>query len=91
MEIDRMTMQASIQIDLPIALLRRARVLAPVPARELVTFLLETYAQNLERSQRQQAYESYYAMRAVEDEDEELAILTDFAFADAEAAADGVS
>ena len=86
-----MTMQASIQIDLPVALLRRARVLVPVPARELVTFLLETYAQNLERSQRQQAYESYYAMRAVEDEDEELAILTDFAFADAEAAADGVS
>ena len=62
MKIDRMTMQASIQIDLPVALLRRARVLAPVPARELVTFLLETYAQNLERSQRQQAYESYYCL-----------------------------
>ena len=57
----------------------------PEPARELVTFLLESYAQDLERSQRQQAYESYYALRSAEDQDEEIAILADFAFVDAEA------
>jgi hypothetical protein len=80
-----MTLRTSVQIELPAALLRRARVPVPEPARELVTFLLESYAQNLERSQRQQAYESYYALRAAEDQDEELAILADFAFVDAEA------
>jgi len=80
-----MTMRTSVQIELPAALLRRARVPAPIPARKLATFLLENYAQNLERSQRQQAYESYYALRSVEDQDEEIAILADFAFVDAEA------
>ena len=53
-----MMMQTSVRMDLPTALLRRARVPALVPARELVTFLLESHAQNLERSQRQQAYEN---------------------------------
>ncbi len=80
-----MTLRTSVQIELPAALLRRARVPVPEPARELVTFLLESYAQNLERSQRQQAYESYYALRSAEDQDEEIAILADFAFVDAEA------
>jgi len=84
-----MTMRTSVQIELPAALLRRARVPLQEPARELVAFLLESYAQNLERSQRQQAYESYYAMRSAEDQDEEIAILADFAFADAEATAEG--
>jgi len=77
--------QTSVKIDLPQALLQRARVSAPGPARELVAFLLESYAQNLERSQRQQAYEDYYAMRAAEDRDEERDLLADFAFSDAEA------
>ena len=85
-----MTMRTSVQIELPVALLRRARVPVQEPARELVTFLLENYAQNLERSRRQQAYESYYAMCSAEDQDEETAILADFAFVDAEASTEGV-
>ena len=85
-----MTMPTSVQIELPAALLRRARVPVPEPARELVTFLLESYAQDLERSQRQQAYESYYAVRSAEDQDEEIALLADFAFVDAEVAAEDV-
>ena len=85
-----MTMSTSVQIELPAALLRRARVPVPEPARELVTFLLESYAQDLERSQRQQAYESYYAVRSAEDQDEEIALLADFTFVDAEVAAEGV-
>ena len=80
-----MTPRTSVQIELPAALLRRARVPVPEPARDLVTFLLESYAQDLERSQRQQAYESYYALRSAEDQDEEIAILADCAFVDAEA------
>ena len=85
-----MTMPTSMQIELPVDLLRRARVPVPEPARELVTFLLESYAQDLERSQRQQAYESYYAVRSAEDQDEEIALLADFAFVDVEVAAEGV-
>ena len=40
--------------------------------------------QELEKSQRLQAYDAYYASRTPEDEVEELELLTDFAFADAE-------
>jgi hypothetical protein len=81
-----MTMRTRVQIELPAALLRRARVPVSEPARELVTFLLESYAQNLERSQRQQAYENYYALRVAEDQDEERALLADFAVVDPQTA-----
>jgi len=53
-------------------------------ARQLVIFLLEDYVWELERSQRGQAYEAYYAVRAPEDETDEQEMLADFAFADAE-------
>ena len=71
-------------IELPGTLLERAHVQALDEARELITFLLEQYVQELEKSQRLQAYDAYYASRTPEDEVEELELLTDFAFADAE-------
>jgi hypothetical protein len=76
----------SIQIELPGALIERAQVQATDEARDLVTFLLENYVQELERTRRRQAYEAYYAARTPEEEAEELELLADFAFADAEAA-----
>ncbi len=78
-----MTMQ-TIRIELPDALLERAQVRAGDEARELITFLLEKYVQELEKAQRRQAYEAYYAARTPEEEAEELELLADFAFADAE-------
>ncbi len=75
----------TVQIDLPGTLLDRARVEALDEARELVTFLLERYVQELERTQRGQAYEAYYEARTPEDEAEERELIADFAFADAEA------
>ncbi|MBI3248730.1 MAG: hypothetical protein HYZ50_19690 [Deltaproteobacteria bacterium] len=72
------------QIELPGALLERARVQALDEAQELVTLLLEKYVQKLEQSQRLQTYEAYYASRTLEDEVEERELLADFAFADAE-------
>ena len=72
----------TVQIELPSTLLERARVQAPDEARELITFLLEEYVQELEKSQRLQAYETYYAARTPEDEAEELELLADFAFAE---------
>ena len=75
----------TVQIDLPGTLLDRARVEALDEARELVTFLLERYVQELERTQRGQAYEAYYEARTPEDEAEERELISDFAFADAEA------
>jgi len=74
-----------IQLELPSALLERARVEALDEARELVAFLLENYGQELEKAQRWQAYEAYYAARTPEEEAEELELLAEFAFADAEA------
>jgi len=74
----------TIQVELPGALLERARVRALDEARELITFLLENYVQELEKAQRQLAYEAYYAVRTPEDEAEELELLAEFAFADAE-------
>jgi glutaredoxin 2 len=74
----------TIQIQVPNILLERARVRALAEAQELITFLLENYIQELEKTQRQQAYEAYYAARTPEDEAEELELLADFAFADAE-------
>jgi hypothetical protein len=78
-----MTMQ-TIQIELPGALLERAHVQALDEARELITFLLENYVQELEKAQRRQAYEAYYATRTPQDEAEEMDLLAEFAFADAE-------
>ena len=74
----------TIQIEVPGPLLERARVQALGEARELIAFLLENYAQDLEKAQRRQAYEAYYAARTPEDEAEELELLAEFAFADAE-------
>ena len=74
----------TMHIELPGALLERARVQALDEAQELVTFLLERYAEESEKSQRLQTYEAYYASRTLEDEVEERELLADFAFADAE-------
>ena len=74
----------TIQIEVSGTLLERARVQALDEARELITFLLENYVQELEKAQRRQAYEAYYAARTPEDEAEELELLAEFAFADAE-------
>jgi hypothetical protein len=75
----------TVQVDLPGTLLDRAHVEVVDEARELVTFLLERYVQELERNQRGQAYEAYYAARTPDDEAEERELIADFAFADAEA------
>lgn len=75
----------TIQLELPAALLERAQVQALDEARELVAFLLENYGQELEKAQCRQAYEAYYAARPSEEEAEEADLLTEFAFADAEA------
>ena len=64
-------------IALPGTLLERARVQALDEARALITFLLEQYVQELEKSQRLQAYDAYYASRTPEDEVEELELRTD--------------
>ena len=74
----------TVQIELPGILLERARIDAVDEARDLITFLLEEYVQELEKAQRWQSYEAYYANRTPEDESEELALLADFAFADGE-------
>lgn len=73
-----------VRIELPGMLLKRARIRAVEEARELVTFLLEEYVQELEKTQCQQAYEAYYNSLTPEDEAEERNFLADFAFADAE-------
>lgn len=70
----------TIQIEVSGTLLERARVqvLDAFPGRqaregrELITFLLESYVQELEKAQRRQACEAYYAARTPEDEAEEL-------------------
>ena len=73
-----------VKIELPSTLLDRAHVEASDEVRELVTFLLERYVQDLEKAQRWQAYEAYYEARTPQDEAEEREIMADFAFADAE-------
>jgi len=78
-----MTVQ-TFNLEFPAALFQRARVQAAGDARELVTFLVVSYAQDLEKSLRQQAYETYYAARTPQEEAEEQALLTDFAPADFE-------
>ena len=72
----------TLSLELPAALFQRVSVQTPDAARELVTFLVESYAQNLEESLRQQAYEAYYAARTPEEEAEEQELLADFAPAD---------
>ena len=74
----------TVKIELPSTLLDRARVDASDGVRELVTFLLERYVQELEKAQRWQAYEAYYEARTPQDEAEERELMADFAFADAE-------
>jgi len=73
----------TVQIELPVTLLRRARLQSPANARELITFLLEKHVQELEQIQRRQAYEAYYAAWTPEDETEELTLLEDFSAAEA--------
>jgi hypothetical protein len=74
----------TVKIELPSTLLNRARVNAQDDARELVTFLLERYVQELEKAQRWQAYEDYYEARTSQDEAEERELVADFAIADAQ-------
>ncbi len=71
-----------VQVELPAVLLKRADLQTVSSARELITFLLEKYAQELEQSRWRQAYAAYYAARAPEEEAEELALLADFPVAD---------
>jgi len=78
-----MTLQ-TIQVELPKTLLERAQLKALDEARELITFLLEQYVQELEKAHRRQAFEAYYTTRSPEEEAEELEVLSDFAFVDAE-------
>ena len=51
---------------------------------------MESYAQSLEKTLRQQAYEAYYVARTQEEEAEERELLADFAPADFEALATDV-
>ena len=81
----------TMSLEFPVALFQRVSVQAPEIARELVTFLLESYAQDLEKTLRQQSYERYYAARTSEEEAEELAVLADFALADFEVLSEGSS
>ncbi len=81
----------TMSLEFPIALFQRVSVQAPDTARELVTFLVESYAQDLEKTLRQQSYERYYAARTPEEEAEEQAVLADFALADLEMLSEGVS
>jgi len=74
----------TVRVELPKTLLERAQLKAVDEARELITFLLEEYVQELEKAHRRQAFEAYYTTRSAEEEAEELELLSDFAFADAE-------
>jgi len=82
-----MNMQ-TVQIEVPQVLLQRAQVTAGEELRELVTFLLERYVQELERARRDQAYEAYYQQRGTAEVIEEAEFLADFAFADIQLAAE---
>jgi len=74
----------TLQIQIPSARLQRVRVSALDEARELVTFLLENYIQELERKQLRQAYEVYSTSRTPQEVAEEAELMADFADADAE-------
>lgn len=75
----------TINFELPAVLFQRISIQAPEDARELVTFLVESYTQNREEKLRRQAYEAYYAARTPEEESEERELLIDFAPADSDA------
>lgn len=77
----------TVHLELPAALFERVSAQTPDAARDLVTFLVENYAQDLEKTLRQHAYGTYYAARTPGEEAEEQEILTDFAAADFEALA----
>ena len=74
----------TLQIEVPQVLVQRAQVTAGEELRELITFLLERYVQELERTRRFQAYETYYQQRDATEVLEEAELLADFAFADAQ-------
>ncbi len=74
----------TVQIDLPDVLLKRAHVQSPRDARDLVTFLLERYVQEADKTQRRQAYEAYYQTRSAAETAEESEMLADFSSADTE-------
>jgi hypothetical protein len=76
-------LKQTVKIELPESLIDRAHVDASEGARELVTFLLEKYVQELDNTQPCQAYENYYDVRRPQDEAEEREIMADFAFANA--------
>lgn len=80
-----MNMQ-TFHIEVPQVLLQRAQVTAGEEVRELITFLLERYVQELERNRRDQAYAAYYQQRDAAEVVEEAEFLADFAFADAQVA-----
>lgn len=71
------------QIEVPQILLQRVQVTATEELRELVAFLLERYAQEIERTRRDQLYAAYYQQRNAAEVAEEAEFLADFAFADA--------
>lgn len=73
-----------IQLELPEVLLKQADVDAADDVRELITFLLESYVQDLEKARREQAYTAYYTERSPEEVADEQGILDDFAYSDAD-------
>jgi hypothetical protein len=81
-EMETKSTMPMVQVELPAVLLKRADLQTVGSARELITFLLERYAQELEHSQQRQAYADYYAARTPEEEAEEISVLADFSVAD---------
>jgi hypothetical protein len=74
----------TVQIDLPDVLLKRAHAQSPLDARDLITFLLERYVQESDKTQRWQAYETYYQTRSAAEIAEESELLAEFSGVDAE-------
>jgi hypothetical protein len=74
----------AVEIRVPKALLDRVDVHGAQESRELVTFLLERYAQDREKTRRVEAYRRYYESRTDEDRSEEAELLSDFSASDAE-------
>lgn len=79
------------QIELPPILLQRVQVTAGEELRELITYLLERYAQEIERTRRDQAYAAYYQQRNATEVAEEAEFLADFAFATAKLEAEATA
>lgn len=74
----------TIEIELPFSLLEQAQVYAVDDVYALVTSLLVEYIQSKNRRERFQAYEAYYSSRSQEDVKEELDLLNDFSYSDAD-------